>query len=107
MFVGRDEIRAGIEWGQSLWEFLPFSGRASGPSWDAVPSARSPTIVTRSACRPLTIRTIRSVWARPSSGPRWMSLTTAIRRPARRGFTLERVTGTRLISGSPSAEDMP
>ena len=60
------------------------NGSAAEPSSSTVPSTTSPTIATRSGAVSLIIRTIRSVRARPDSGPRWMSETTAIRNPLKR-----------------------
>ena len=83
------------------------NGSAAGPSSSTVPSTRSPTIATRSGSVSLIIRTIRSVCARPDSGPRWMSDTTAIRNPLNAGSSRRSRTGTCSRSGGPSALAAP
>ena len=64
-------------------------------------------MATRSGAVSLIIRTIRSVCARPVSGPRWMSDTTAIRKPLKAGSRWRRRTGTCNISGGPNALAAP
>ncbi len=53
------------------------------------------------------VSTIRSVCARPASGPRWMSDTTAMRNPRNAGSSRRRRTGSCSRSGGPSAVAAP
>ncbi len=64
-------------------------------------------MATRSGSVSLIIRTIRSVCARPASGPRWMSDTTAIRNPLNAGSSRRSRTGSASRSGGPSALAVP
>lgn len=47
----------------------------------------------------LTVSTMRWVWARPSTGPRWTSLTTAMRKPCAARGSLASGTRTRRTLG--------
>ena len=83
------------------------NGSAAAPSSSTVPSTRSPTIATRSGAASLMVSTIRSVCARPASGPRWISDTTAMRNPRNAGSSRRRRTGSCSRSGGPSAVAAP
>ncbi len=52
---------------------------AAGPRSFTLPSTRSPTTAIRSGWVELIVSTTFCAKPRPSTGPRWMSLTTAIR----------------------------
>ncbi len=55
----------------------------------------------------LTVSTMRWAWARPSTGPRWTSLTTAIRKPCAARGSLARGTWTRFTLGPRSTPYAP
>lgn len=85
----------------------PASGAAAGPRFFTLPSTRSPTTAIMSGWVELIVST--TVWAkfRPSTGPRWMSLTTAIRKPCAERGSLASGTVSRFTRGPRSTPYVP